>query len=199
LSETDEAEDIPDFEWFDPTAYGIKPETMKNLRFLSEPAKPAVAAIEAQPVTPAEESVPDKTPEVQGVISQIKNLPTRDGRNMVIFKIGPHNCHLIGKNAEFVATHAPDFEGKIIKLYGGWRINERGRMAFFPAERIVATNAVGNVTADEVQKALEQALFDGSGLSSEGGPTYEEMEAEYKESREGKSSQQQAESSAVAA
>ena len=204
LSETDDAEDIPDFEWFDPTAYGIKPETMKNLRFLSEPAKPAVAAIEAQPVTettvapmtmPAEESVPDKTPEVQGVISQIKNLPTRDGRNMAIFKIGPHNCHLIGKNAEFVATHAPDFEGKIIKLYGGWRINERGRMAFFPAERIVVTNAVGNVTADEVQKALEEALFEGSHLSMQGGPSFEEMEAEYNERQR---TEQRPELSAVA-
>jgi hypothetical protein len=83
-----------------------------------------------------------------------------------------------------------------IKLYGEWKINERGRRAFFPEERIVATDPTGEVTADEVQRALEEALFAGSGLSSVGGPTFEEMEAEYKER---KRSEQRAESSAAAA
>src|SRR5712691_6896212 len=273
LSETEDAEDIPGFEPFDPAAYGIKPETIKNLSFLCEPAKLAaiaeaktvtetteapqpepattskplkeslirywidifhdstlrypeervkqlslesgemgeaarrtLAGLEAETVTettveapktaPAEEAATDKTAEVQGVISKIKNLPTRDGRNMVTFKIGPHNCRLLGKPAEFVATHAQEYEGKLIKLYGVWKLNERGRMAFFPEERIAATDPSGEVTADEVQKALEQALFEGSDLSSVGGPTFEEMEAEYNQR---KRSEQQAESSAVAA
>jgi len=35
-------------------------------------------------------------------------------------------------------------------------------MAFFPEDRIVATDPTGEITADEVQKALEQALFESS-------------------------------------
>ena len=173
---------------------------------MGEAAKRTLAGLEAETVTeatieapktaPAEEAATDKTPEVQGVISKIKNLPTKDGRKMVIFKIGPHNCHILGKPAEFVATHAPEFEGKLIRLYGERKLNERGRMAFFPEERIAATDPSGEVTVDEVQKALEQALFEGSDLSSEGGPTFEEMEAEYNQR---KRSEQQAKSSAVAA
>jgi hypothetical protein len=205
LSETDDAEDMPEIESFDPAAYGIKPKTMKNLRFLSEPARPATSATEAEPAAeitvapmtaPAEEAVTDKTPEVQGVISKIKDFLTSDGRKMVTFKIGPHSCYLLNKPAEFVATHAQEYEGKLIKLVGERKINERGRMAFFPEERIVAIDPAGEVTPDEVQKALEEALFEGSHLSSEGGPTFEEMEAEYKQR---KRSERQAESSAVAA
>jgi len=115
---------------------------------------------------------------------------------MVIFNIGPHSCFLRDKPAEFVATHAPEYEGKQIRLYGERKLNERGRMAFFPDQRIVATDPAGELTADEVQKALEEALFVGSHLSSEGGPTLEEMEAEYNQR---KRTGQQAESSAVAA
>jgi hypothetical protein len=155
--------------------------------------------IEAPKTAPAEEAATDKTPEVQGVISKIKDFLTSDGRRMVSFKTGPHNCRILGKPAEFVATHAQEYEGKLIKLYGVWKLNERGRMAFFPEERIAATDPSGEVTADEVQKALEEALFEGSGLRSVGGPTFEEMEAEYKERGQVKKSEQQAESSAVAA
>jgi hypothetical protein len=159
-------------------------------------ADTAAKTIIAPKTAPAEEVVVEKTPEVQGTISKIRSKLTTDGRNMVDFNIGPHNCYLLDKAAEFVGTHAPDFEGKLIKLYGEWKINECGRRAFFPEERIVATDPAGEVTADEVQNALEEALFNGSQLSSVGGPTLEEMEAEYKESIRSK---QQAKSSAVAA
>jgi hypothetical protein len=118
---------------------------------------------------------------------------------MVTFDLGAHNCYVRDKAAEFVQTHAREYEGKQIKLYGEWKINERGRMAFFPEDRIVATDPTGEITADEVQKALEQALFESSGLSSVGGPTSEEMEAEYNGREERKRSEQQAESSAVEA
>jgi hypothetical protein len=53
------------------------------------------------------------------------------------------------------------------------------------------------VTADEAQKALENALIDGSGLRSVGGPTFEEMEAEYRASEKRRRSEEQAEPSAV--
>ena len=119
---------------------------------------------------------------------------------MIILKIGPHNCWLFDKAAEFVENNAAQYEGKQVAVYGDWKINQRGRKEFVPTEHIPATQSdpASAVTADEVQKELEIALFEGSGLHSVGGPTFEEMEAEYRAREERKRSEQQSASSAVA-
>ncbi len=129
----------------------------------------------------------EQRPGVQGVITKIvKLLITRDGRKMVVFNVGPHTCAVFGKVAEFLDRNRSDYEGKSIAVYGSWKINHRGRQEFVPAESTVATesDSEATVTPDEVQKALEKALIDGSGLSAVGGPTLDEMQAEYEAERE---------------
>jgi hypothetical protein len=158
-------------------------------------AEQAPETTEATGTALAEQVVIDKLPEVQGVLRKIRNCPTKDGRKLVFFDIGPFQCYLQDTNADFLETHASEFEGKLIELYGEWGINERGRVAFLPEERIVATDPPGEVTVDKVQKEIVQALFVRSELASVGGPTYDEMKAEYEER---KKSEQQAKSSAVA-
>jgi hypothetical protein len=175
-------------------------QTAKAQKVTSE-SSPSPPTTAAQRIAPADEAVVEKTPEVQGTISKIKSLPTRDGRKMTIFKVGPHNCSVFGGVAEYLQRNASEYEGRLIAVYGDWKTNQRGREEFVPAESIPASqpDPAGAVTADEVQKALEEALIDGSGLRSAGGPTFEEMEAEYKAREERKRSEQLAESSAVAA
>lgn len=158
--------------------------------------------LEKVPETGSDASLTQRVPVVRGVIRKIKNIPTMDGRKMVIFTVGPHACRVFGKIAEFVERNASEYDGKSVEVYGNWKINERGRGQFVPAESIPATNPnpAGAVTADEVQKALEDALIDGSGLRAVGGPTLDEMSAEYEAAREErKRDEQRAESSAVAA
>jgi hypothetical protein len=159
-------------------------------------AESATETTEATGTAPVGNAVIDKLPEVQGVIRKIKGCTTKDGRKMVLFDIGPYPCSLRDKTADFLETHASEFEGKLIKLYGEWGINERGRVAFFPEKRIMAADSAGEVTTDEVQKEIEQVLFGRSWLAEVGGPTHEEMEAEYRRTHE---SEQKAKSSAVAA
>ena len=154
----------------------------------------------AQQVVPVEKPVAEKVPEVQGAISRIKHLPTRDGRKMIIFKIGPHNCRLFGSAAEFIEKNASEYEGKRVAVYGDWKGDSRGHREFVPAETMPATqpDPAGALTADEVQRALEEALIDGSGLRSTN-CTFEEMEAQYKAREERKRCEQQAESFTAAA
>ncbi len=175
-------------------------QTAKVERVTSE-SSPSPPTTGPQQTAPAEEAVVDKTPEVQGTISKIKSLATRDGRKMTIFKAGPHNCSVFGGVAEYLENNASEYKGKLMAIYGDWKINQRGREEFVPAASIPAiqSDPAGAATTDEVQKALEEALIDASGLRSAGGPTFEEMEAEYKAREERKRSEQLAESSAVAA
>jgi hypothetical protein len=158
--------------------------------------------VEKVPETGSDASLTQRVPVVHGVIRKIKNIPTTDGRKMIIFTVGPHSCMVLGKIAEFVESNASEYDGKSVEVYGNWKINERGRKEFVPSESISATNPdpAGAVTADEVQKALEEALIHGSGLGAVGGPTLDEMRAEYEAAREErKKSEQQADLAATVA
>jgi len=146
-------------------------------------------------------SLTQRVPVVQGVIRKIISTPTTDGRKMVVFSVGPYSCMVFGKIAEFLLSNASQYYGKSVAVYGSWKINERGRKAFVHAESMPATepDPTVAVTDDEVQKALEGALIRGSGLAAVGGPTFDEMKAEYEAAREErKRAEQQSVSSAVA-
>lgn len=141
-------------------------------------------------------------PAVKGVISKIKSCSTtRDGLKNISFKVGPHSCFVYGKVAEFVERNSFEYEGKLLEVYGDWKINHRARPEFVLAESIPATqpDSTGEVTADNVQRALEEALVNASDLRSVGGPTHDEMRAEYEAACERKRAEQQTESSAAAA
>jgi hypothetical protein len=76
LSETDDADDIPGFEAFDPGAYGIKQESIESFRFLSAPAKPAAPTTEAGPVTEpiAAKGKPENQP---GLVPELEPVSVR--------------------------------------------------------------------------------------------------------------------------
>jgi hypothetical protein len=151
-----------------------------------------------QVIEECEASANGRRPEVEGVITKIlKLIITKDGRKMIAFSVGPHNCSVFGKVAEFLDRNRSDYAGKTVAVYGSWKSNQRGRQEFVPAESIEATTSdpEAAVTTAEVQKALENALVEGSHVNAAAGPTFEEMQAEYESERERRRLAQMTESS----
>jgi hypothetical protein len=138
-----------------------------------------------------------RRPAVQGTISNIKGNACLNGRR-ITFLVGPHFCYLTGQVAELLEQHASDYEGRLIAVYGAWKTNHRGRLVFVSdRDSAPASDRTSDVTADEVQVALEDALIVGSSLLAVGAPSYEEAEADYEADRERKRLERASESSAV--
>jgi hypothetical protein len=162
--------------------------------------KVETAAAAAPQLVATEKTVAEKTCEVKGAISKIKNTPTRDGRKMISFRIGTHNCILFGQAAEFVEKNAALYEGKLVAVYGTWKMNERGCKEFVPSNGRPAAQSgdEGALTASEVEAALEEALIKASGLRTQH-ITLEDLEAQYRANKERKGLVQAADDSAAAA
>src|SRR5712692_9382035 len=90
---------------------------------------------ESQPVEQAEvgKDPEDGSDVLQGIMRDMKNIPTRSGLKMVTFRIGQYTCKMFGKIAESAHSKLSQQEGKAIAVYGRWEINRRGIKEFIPA------------------------------------------------------------------
>jgi hypothetical protein len=116
---------------------------------------------ETGPVRASDTPAIQRRPALLGAISKIKILPTVKGHKRIMCTVGPYACLVQDKVAEFIERNLSDYEWKLVEVYGDWKINHRERPEFVLAESIPATqpDPTGEVTADEVQRALEEALI----------------------------------------
>jgi len=128
--------------------------------YYESPSFPRTVA-ETDPVCASDTPAIQRRPALLGAISKIKILPTWKSRKRIMCTVGPYDCLVQDKVAEFIERNLSDYEGKLVEVYGDWKTNHRGRPEFALAESIPATqpDPTGEVTADEVQRALKEALI----------------------------------------